>query len=127
MFLIVIDYDEDGKVLKMDNKKNESDTKDKVELLVKSGYSKAFYCDYPDGNSDFWKVDNGTCLIDKVAETYFHWELVREERDNMLKNSAWRFATDSPNSPEWLVYRKSLQRVMEQPNPFNIVWPKQPE
>jgi hypothetical protein len=50
------------------------------------------------------------------------------ERNAKLFASDWTQVADAPVDAEaWAVYRQELRDITEQPDPFNIVWPDQPE
>lgn len=56
------------------------------------------------------------------------WPLVRAERDRRLLACDWTQLPDVPLATKevWAIYRQALRDVTLQPDPFNIVWPKQP-
>ena len=58
------------------------------------------------------------------------WELVRQERAKLLSKTDWTQSNDSPltdaKKTEWATYRQSLRDVTDQPDPFNITWPTEP-
>jgi hypothetical protein len=54
------------------------------------------------------------------------WSAVRNQRNQMLKDSDWTQLSDSPvDKTAWAVYRQALRDITTQPDPFNIAWPKQ--
>jgi hypothetical protein len=59
------------------------------------------------------------------------WSFIRERRTVKLKECDWTQLSDSPLTPEkkeeWQIYRQALRDITLQPNPFNIVWPDEPE
>lgn len=58
------------------------------------------------------------------------WNLIRIERNTLLKESDWTQQADVPMSAEkrteWTVYRQALRNVTNQTDPFNIIWPTKP-
>ena len=59
------------------------------------------------------------------------WELVRQERAKLLKDTDWTQSADSPltdsKKTEWATYRQSLRDVTNQSDPFNVTWPTEPD
>jgi hypothetical protein len=54
------------------------------------------------------------------------WQVVRTQRNQMLKDSDWTQLPDSPvDKAVWATYRQALRDITIQADPFNIVWPKQ--
>jgi hypothetical protein len=55
--------------------------------------------------------------------------IVRNERDNYLRESDWSQGNDIPDALKtiWAVYRQQLRDVTQQPGfPQNVVWPEKP-
>jgi hypothetical protein len=55
--------------------------------------------------------------------------IVRNERDNYLRESDWSQGNDIPDALKtiWAVYRQQLRDVPQQPGfPQNVVWPEKP-
>jgi len=62
--------------------------------------------------------------LDQRVET--QWQVVRNQRNQILKDSDWTQLTDSPvDKAVWATYRQELRDITTQPDPFNITWPKQ--
>jgi hypothetical protein len=63
--------------------------------------------------------------IEEVKSTM--WEYVRNQRNQRLSESDWTQLADAPltseKKKEWAVYRQSLRDIVNQKDPFNIVWP----
>lgn len=59
------------------------------------------------------------------------WGIVKNERDAILYKCDWTQLPDVPLTPEqvgeWRVYRQQVRDVVNQPDPFNIVWPVAPQ
>ena len=57
------------------------------------------------------------------------WFLIRSERDARLLSSDWTQLPDVPLATKeaWAAYRQALRDITDQPDPFNIVWPTQPQ
>jgi hypothetical protein len=52
------------------------------------------------------------------------WQVIRSQRNQMLKDSDWTQVADSPvNKAVWATYRQALRDVTQQADPFNIIWP----
>jgi hypothetical protein len=64
-----------------------------------------------------------------VAEAAtFAWNSVRVERNGLLAASDWTQLSDAPvNKENWVSYRQALRDITNQEDPFNIVWPQEPE
>jgi len=55
------------------------------------------------------------------------WNVVRSQRNQMLKDSDWTQLPDSPvEKQSWSIYRQELRDITKQVDPFNIIWPKIP-
>lgn len=59
------------------------------------------------------------------------WSFIRERRTIKLKECDWTQLSDSPLTPEkkeqWQIYRQSLRDITLQSDPYNIIWPEEPE
>jgi hypothetical protein len=57
------------------------------------------------------------------------WSAIRSKRDSLLSACDWTQMPDSPKYQDqnWVSYRQALRDIMEQTDPFNIVWPVRPE
>jgi len=54
------------------------------------------------------------------------WQVVRNQRNQMLKDTDWTQVLDSPvDKTAWATYRQALRDITTQADPFNIVWPNQ--
>lgn len=77
-----------------------------------------------------WDVRDMTSA-EKDAAIQAQWKVVANERDNILYSCDWTQLPDVPLTPEqvgqWRVYRQEVRDVMNQPDPFNIVWPVAPQ
>lgn len=58
------------------------------------------------------------------------WNEIRFIRDDALKNCDWTQLSDAPltidKKVEWATYRQKLRDITTQVDPFNIVWPFNP-
>ena len=74
-----------------------------------------------------WVVtDLGAEAID--AMTAAQWESVRALRNTKLENCDWTQLPDAPvDAAAWAAYRQELRDITNQPDPFNITWPQEPE
>lgn len=56
------------------------------------------------------------------------WNSVRLERNAKLAACDWTQLPDAPvNRDVWAVYRQQLRDITSQADPFEIVWPTEPE
>lgn len=59
------------------------------------------------------------------------WRYVRAERNYLLSTCDWTQIPDSSLSEEgkesWRVYRQTLRDITLQPDPFNLIWPEEPD
>jgi hypothetical protein len=54
------------------------------------------------------------------------WQVVRSQRNQMLKDCDWTQLADSPvNKKAWATYRQALRDLTKQADPFKITWPKE--
>jgi hypothetical protein len=52
------------------------------------------------------------------------WQVVRNQRNQMLKDSDWTQVADAPvDKAVWATYRQALRDVTTQADPFKIDWP----
>ena len=57
----------------------------------------------------------------------YQWESVRSQRKTKLVGCDWTQLPDAPvDAAAWAEYRQALRDITNQPDPFNIVWPKPP-
>tara|TARA_Y100001972_G_C7574251_1_gene288195 strand:- start:119 stop:553 length:435 start_codon:yes stop_codon:yes gene_type:complete len=68
------------------------------------------------------KVES-TTAEEQTALTNSQWESIRDQRDNLLKQTDWRASSDLTLSDEWKTYRQSLRDITTQSDPYNITWP----
>lgn len=63
----------------------------------------------------------------KEAKDAEQWALVRNTRNEKLKDSDWTQLGDAPvDTAAWSAYRQALRDITLQTDPFNIVWPETP-
>ena len=64
------------------------------------------------------------------ANTQSQWAKVRSQRDQLLSACDWTqlpdVPLDAPTKEAWVTYRKELRDVTSQSDPYNIVWPVEP-
>lgn len=82
-----------------------------------------------------WVYD-GKTLTDPTAPTNEEitanaWGFVRADRNAFLSACDWTQLPDAPltnvQMAAWAVYRQALRDITTQSDPFNIVWPQEPE
>ena len=62
-----------------------------------------------------------------VAEREAQWSNVRADRNKRLADCDWTQLPDAPvDATAWAAYRQALRDMTDQPDPFNITWPKEP-
>lgn len=94
---------------------------------------------YYDG-SDFVIEENEVVEYQKVRnkteqeiteELTNMWGVIRDKRNELLKESDWTQLPDSPltnqKQTEWQLYRQQLRDITHQSDPFGIQWPTPPE
>jgi hypothetical protein len=78
--------------------------------------------------------DGMCCLVDVEPLTQeeldqrvvTQWQVVRTQRNQMLKDTDWTQVLDSPvDKTAWATYRQALRDITQQADPFNIAWPNQ--
>ena len=78
--------------------------------------------------------DGMCCLVDVAPLTAeelqgridTQWQVVRSQRNQMLKDSDWTQLADSPvDKKAWATYRQALRDLTKQADPFKITWPKE--
>ena len=56
------------------------------------------------------------------------WAKVRADRNARLSFCDWTQLPDAPvDSTVWAEYRQALRDITDQTDPFNIIWPQEPE
>lgn len=56
------------------------------------------------------------------------WADVRTHRNQLLSECDWTQLPDAPvDAAPWAVYRQELRDITQQADPFNLVWPTQPQ
>ena len=63
-----------------------------------------------------------------AANTESQWAKVRSQRDSLLQSCDWTQLPDVTlsNKSEWAAYRQELRDITGQEDPYNIVWPINP-
>jgi hypothetical protein len=78
--------------------------------------------------------DGMCCIVDVEPltqeeldqRTTTQWQVIRIQRNQMLKDTDWTQLSDSPvDKAEWATYRQALRDITKQDDPFNITWPTQ--
>lgn len=100
-----------------------------VETPNKPKYDKMFEAikyEPPVFNEELGKW-TGELTVVKLPESYAA-KNVRWKRDNLLKETDWRFRSDLNPSQEWTEYCQALRDITDQDGfPFNVIWPTKPE
>jgi len=77
--------------------------------------------------------DGMCCLVDVEpltaeelqAKVDTQWAMIRNQRNQMLKDTDWTQLEDSPvDKAKWATYRQALRDITTQDDPFKITWPK---
>lgn len=98
--------------------------------IISAGYTGPYT--EPSYNSKTEVLDwNGTDYFIRPhnsQELEEQWKIIREKRNQLLKDSDWTQISDYDlsveNKEEWANYRKKLRDLPEiQTNPFDITWP----
>ena len=66
---------------------------------------------------------------EEIAQrTEAQWTSVRNQRNAKLAACDWTQLPDAPvDVAAWAEYRQALRDITDQSDPFNIVWPQEPE
>ena len=63
-----------------------------------------------------------------AARNDSQWANVRADRNRRLASCDWTQLPDAPvDGVAWAAYRQELRDITNQPDPFNITWPQEPE
>lgn len=63
-----------------------------------------------------------------AARNDSQWAKVCADRNKRLAECDWTQLPDAPvDATLWAAYRQELRDITQQPDPFNIVWPQEPE
>ena len=81
---------------------------------------------YLDGGKVYNVRVESTSTYEQSALITTQWQVVRTQRNNLLRNSDWRAGSDLTLSDEWKTYRQALRDVPTQSDPFNVTWPTMP-
>lgn len=104
------------------------------EELTDAGFTGPY--NYPEYDLKVQTVDwNGSEFVLRPyneEEISSQWELIRQQRNQLLKDCDWSQVSDYSfnldNSVEWIKYRQSLRDLPNlQDNPFDIHWPSIPK
>lgn len=105
-----------------------------ADEISSAGYTGPY--EYPDYDSETQTIEwNGTEFTVRpynTQELEDQWNKVREQRNQLLKESDWTQIGDYnlglTNKEEWASYRQELRDLpVTQSNPFNISYPDIPE
>ena len=59
------------------------------------------------------------------------WDAIRSQRDMLLASTDWTMlpdaAIDLAKKSIWIEYRQALRDITTQTDPFNIIWPVEPQ
>lgn len=63
-----------------------------------------------------------------ASNTESQWAKVRKQRDDLLASCDWTQLPDVTisNKADWATYRQALRDITSQSDPYNIVWPSNP-
>jgi len=79
-------------------------------------------------DSSTCKVENGQIVIDNNLYIEELSVIIRQERNERLKETDWRFRSDLNPSQAWIDYCQNLRDIPLQAEfPTNITWPTRPE
>lgn len=71
-------------------------------------------------------ADMDQAAVDAVTER--QWTSIRADRNQRLADCDWTQLPDAPvDGAAWAAYRQELRDITNQPDPFNITWPQEPE
>jgi len=85
-------------------------------------------------NANEYRIQNKQAVLipkeeldDKAIVTA--WAKIKQERNARLSASDWTQLPDVPLATKeaWATYRQALRDITNQPDPFTIQWPTQPE
>lgn len=113
-------------------------------LVVNAVEAEADYADkqgwvlLPEGAGIGWSYIDGIWAQDYIvsdlspdesaARVDEQWTVIRAERNRLLADSDWTQLPDaSVDADAWAIYRQALKDITQQADPFNIIWPTEPE
>lgn len=66
---------------------------------------------------------------EEIAQrTEAQWTAIRNQRNAKLAACDWTQLPDAPvDATAWAAYRQELRDITNQPDPFNIIWPEEPQ
>lgn len=63
-----------------------------------------------------------------AARTDAQWTAIRALRNTKLENCDWTQLPDAPgDAAAWAAYRQELRDITNQNDPFNLIWPQEPQ
>lgn len=102
----------------------------KVNLFIPydAATEKLVSCDpYVDGDWVYTVVVEAMTPEEQQARIDSQWANVRAQRNTRLAACDWTQLPDSPvDKTVWATYRQELRDITNQEDPFNIVWPVDP-
>lgn len=77
------------------------------------------------------EIETGKAILEKEKNINApSWDAIKEQRDQLLKESDWIGATDAqpkPSKEAWLTYRQALRDITKTfSSPEAVVWPTKP-
>lgn len=83
---------------------------------------------YIEGNTVYTIAVEPLTASEIEANTESQWAKIRSQRDSLLSSCDWTQLPDVtiPNKTEWALYRQALRDITNQQDPYNIVWPVEP-
>ena len=83
---------------------------------------------YIEGNTVYTIAVEPLTREEIEANTESQWAKIRKQRDSLLQSCDWTQLPDVniPNKADWAAYRQALRDITNQSDPYNIVWPSDP-
>lgn len=73
------------------------------------------------------RYENGI-FINPEPDINAQWAVIRKERNILLGCCDWTQLSDARvDALSWAVYRQALRDITTQDDPFNIIWPQEPQ
>ena len=83
---------------------------------------------YIEGNTVYTIAVESLTASEIEANTESQWAKIRKQRDSLLQSCDWTQLPDVTisNKTDWAAYRQALRDITNQEDPYNIVWPSDP-
>ena len=83
---------------------------------------------YIEGDNVFTVRVEALSADETAGQVSSQWGRVRRDRDTRIAATDWRVLPDVPGDQTgWREYRQALRDITEQSDPYNIVWPRDPD